>query len=625
MSEISLVSNNFDHKDNNESGFTRDPSIKHKSSQVTGVLSTNKGNNIAISPQPSNKYALSDIFSPDAQVHGLTFNELSANSNNHNPRLNLEQVYDSLIFQNGYSVNNSSTKDTKLSENVNLYTCPLIISDLDILGVQQVDDCSRNSSITQNTSTFQRNSNTTDGMMLLKNVHDSTNNENKTSTKMNSQEEHNDKTSATINNVSKDQSSMNESMFEMNSTNNKDVHNSSAEVELLGCKSSMEILQNTVDYTDFFSLKEDSTKKYKCTYCTKRFSRPSSLKTHTYVHTGERPFPCDYPGCKKRFSVLSNLRRHSRVHNNPKKLLKILERSLSTAYKDEKKKVEMPRTVTNLVNSDHRDDRILRDISNAYLYGNRPVVSPDNMQTLAYTNTIPSITSIMEPQPQTQLQMQLQPLLQLQHQSQIQPQSQPQLQFQPQAQPQAQLQPLLQPHLQPKIMYNDLGLIFSEDQGMNSNQSLPYENQNVAYTRLYPSESHYRNIPAPQMHGFPLGTTFKHVQDLARINNSSHSLNVLPTSLPSDYDNLYDGNNAIQNHRSKRNAINFPEVAMLENLSNQEHDIFNEGVCNTNSGMNTSDTKLDLSKLYPINSSEYLDESAHIDQAFLYPSKSLQF
>jgi len=54
-------------------------------------------------------------------------------------------------------------------------------------------------------------------------------------------------------------------------------------------------------------------KRYKCTECGKRFSRPSSLKTHMYSHTGQHPFKCTLAGCGRRFSVLSNLRRHMKV------------------------------------------------------------------------------------------------------------------------------------------------------------------------------------------------------------------------------------------------------------------------------------------------------------------------
>ncbi|KAJ1888353.1 hypothetical protein LPJ66_008625, partial [Kickxella alabastrina] len=63
-----------------------------------------------------------------------------------------------------------------------------------------------------------------------------------------------------------------------------------------------------------YTEKEKQQRKYECEYCKKRFSRPSSLMSHGYTHTGERPFACDHPGCTKRFSVLSNLRRHNIVH-----------------------------------------------------------------------------------------------------------------------------------------------------------------------------------------------------------------------------------------------------------------------------------------------------------------------
>jgi uncharacterized Zn-finger protein len=75
-------------------------------------------------------------------------------------------------------------------------------------------------------------------------------------------------------------------------------------------------------------------KKHKCKVCDKRFTRPSSLQTHIYSHTGEKrkfffllyfirglilvfaAFACEVEGCGRHFSVVSNLRRHHRVHKN---------------------------------------------------------------------------------------------------------------------------------------------------------------------------------------------------------------------------------------------------------------------------------------------------------------------
>jgi uncharacterized Zn-finger protein len=61
-------------------------------------------------------------------------------------------------------------------------------------------------------------------------------------------------------------------------------------------------------------MSSNTQKKHKCKVCDKRFTRPSSLQTHMYSHTGEKPFACNIEGCGRHFSVVSNLRRHKKVH-----------------------------------------------------------------------------------------------------------------------------------------------------------------------------------------------------------------------------------------------------------------------------------------------------------------------
>lgn len=61
-------------------------------------------------------------------------------------------------------------------------------------------------------------------------------------------------------------------------------------------------------------MSSNTQKKHKCKVCDKRFTRPSSLQTHMYSHTGEKPFACNVESCGRHFSVVSNLRRHKKVH-----------------------------------------------------------------------------------------------------------------------------------------------------------------------------------------------------------------------------------------------------------------------------------------------------------------------
>lgn len=72
--------------------------------------------------------------------------------------------------------------------------------------------------------------------------------------------------------------------------------------------------EKTEEYENVLVARDEQTGRYYCPFCNKAFNRPSSLRIHTYSHTGEKPFVCQEEGCGRQFSVQSNMRRHLRVH-----------------------------------------------------------------------------------------------------------------------------------------------------------------------------------------------------------------------------------------------------------------------------------------------------------------------
>ena len=60
--------------------------------------------------------------------------------------------------------------------------------------------------------------------------------------------------------------------------------------------------------------KESKPKKHACTLCPKKFTRPAELQRHIRVHTGEKPFKCQFDGCEKTFSNSSDRKKHAQIH-----------------------------------------------------------------------------------------------------------------------------------------------------------------------------------------------------------------------------------------------------------------------------------------------------------------------
>ncbi|TEB23392.1 hypothetical protein FA13DRAFT_1715455 [Coprinellus micaceus] len=60
--------------------------------------------------------------------------------------------------------------------------------------------------------------------------------------------------------------------------------------------------------------KKKKSKMHTCEICSKKFPRPSGLRTHMNTHNNARPYPCGFPGCTRTFGVRSNAKRHLRTH-----------------------------------------------------------------------------------------------------------------------------------------------------------------------------------------------------------------------------------------------------------------------------------------------------------------------
>ncbi|CAO3651607.1 unnamed protein product [Mucor hiemalis] len=93
-------------------------------------------------------------------------------------------------------------------------------------------------------------------------------------------------------------------------------HHSLDSIHTISSTSSEKTSTSSASSTTTATSSNSTPRRYKCTLCVKRFTRPSSLATHMHSHTGEKPYKCVIEGCGRRFSVVSNLRRHAKIHTH---------------------------------------------------------------------------------------------------------------------------------------------------------------------------------------------------------------------------------------------------------------------------------------------------------------------
>ena len=54
--------------------------------------------------------------------------------------------------------------------------------------------------------------------------------------------------------------------------------------------------------------------KFECAVCKKSLASRQNLKEHSFIHTGEKPYACNYPGCTMSFRQGTHLSAHKKNH-----------------------------------------------------------------------------------------------------------------------------------------------------------------------------------------------------------------------------------------------------------------------------------------------------------------------
>ena len=70
----------------------------------------------------------------------------------------------------------------------------------------------------------------------------------------------------------------------------------------------------TIDHVGGPEITDHTCYWHECSREKKPFKAKYKLVNHLRVHTGEKPFPCPFPGCGKIFARSENLKIHKRIH-----------------------------------------------------------------------------------------------------------------------------------------------------------------------------------------------------------------------------------------------------------------------------------------------------------------------
>ncbi|KAL4107023.1 hypothetical protein PRIC1_005058 [Phytophthora ramorum] len=107
------------------------------------------------------------------------------------------------------------------------------------------------------------------------------------------------------------------------------------------------------------------TKPYACDFqgCAQRFNTSGNLSRHKRIHSGERPYPCCFETCGKRFNTSTKLKRHMRIHfPDGQNLFRCTEATCSWACDNYKEYVQHQKLHTSVAESFTNDENV--DASN---------------------------------------------------------------------------------------------------------------------------------------------------------------------------------------------------------------------------------------------------------------------